>query len=72
MKASTTFAFDFNSYNYFNYSNYRNRKSAGTLVLLIIIASTTFAFDFNSYNYFNYSNSYPIIYLLISQSYILY
>lgn len=35
-------------------------------------ANTTFAFDFNSYNYFNYSNSYPIIYLLISQSYILY
>ena len=26
MKASTTFAFDFNSYNYFNYSNYRNRS----------------------------------------------
>ena len=25
MKASTTLAFDFNSYNYFNYSNYRNR-----------------------------------------------
>ena len=23
--ASTTFAYDFNSYNYFNYSNYRNR-----------------------------------------------
>ena len=77
MKASTTFAFGFNSYNYFNYYNYRNRKSAGTLVLLIIIASTTFAFDFNSYNYFNYSNSYPhylfvnfpIIYFILKNIY---
>ena len=53
MKASTTFAFDFNSYNYYNYRNRGSEskhyvaivpadlRSAGTLVLLVIIDRNT-------------------------------
>ena len=38
MKASTTFAFDFNSYNYFNYYNYRNRGSESKHYVAIVPA----------------------------------